>query len=388
MAIERRAIRVAYVINEMIVGGTQTHLRQVLRLLDRPRFDPLLVCLSGRGALLEDVRELGVPVFCPQASLGFQGLSLAKRVIAVARLLRQQQVKLVHNYLLRANLVGSLAARTARVPLVLCSTRGCHELRGGQLLAAKIGNALADKVMVNANAVREFVHEHEGCPREKMFVVPSGIDTGRFSPLKSGGFKTRLGIPEDRIVIGTVTRQRIRKGVEEFVRAVADLAHDDSRVHGLVVGEVEEVGELRALMQELGVERKLTLAGRRQDMPEIYSAMDVYVLSSHDEGMSNALLEAMAMERPVVATDVGGTGEVVEHGSTGILVPPKDWKALAAALRGIIAEPSRWHEFGRRGRAKVEQRFSAFAMVRKIERVYAELAYERGLLTRDELLAA
>lgn len=388
MATGRPPIRIAYVINEMVVGGTQTHLRQVLRLLDRQHFDPFLVCLSGRGALLQDVHDLGVPVFSPGASLGFQGLSLARRVVALTRLLRQQRVEIVHNYLLRANLVGSLAARMARVPVVLCSTRGCHELHGAQLMAAKIGNALADKVMVNAVAVRDFVHEHEGCPREKMFVVPSGIDTGRFSPFSSGGFKTRLGIPEDRLVIGTVTRQRIRKGVEEFLRAVAELWRSDSRIHGLIVGEVEEAGELAALVQELGMRDNLTLAGRRQDMPEVYSAMDIYVLSSHDEGMSNALLEAMAMERPVVATNVGGTGEVVEHGSTGILVPPRDWQALASALRGMIAQPELWREFGRRGRTKVEQCFSAAAMVRQIERVYTELACERGLLTREAKVAA
>lgn len=388
MAMRRKPLRIAFVINEMVVGGTQTHLRQVLRLLDRENFDPLLVCLSGRGVLLEDVRALGVPVFCPGATLGFQGLNLAKRVIALARLLRQQRVEIVHNYLLRANLVGSLAARLARVPVVVCSTRGCHELHGGQLLGAKIGNALADKVMVNAVAVREFVHQHEGCPREKMFVVPSGIDTQRFSPLPSGRFKERLGIPEDRVVVGTVTRQRVRKGVEEFVRAVAEVGRNDARVHGLIVGEVQEASELGVLVQQLGMEEKLTLAGRRADMPEVYSAMDIYVLSSHDEGMSNALLEAMAMEKPVIATDVGGTGEVVDDGSTGILVPPRDWLALASALRALVANPAIWREFGRRGRAKVEQCFSASAMVRHMEQVYTALACQRGLLAGDARLAA
>lgn len=123
-------------------------------------------------------------------------------------------------------------------------------------------------------------------------------------------------------------------------------------------------------------------------MPEVYSAMDIYVLSSHDEGMSNALLEAMAMEKPVIATDVGGTGEVVDDGSTGILVPPRDWLALASALRALVANPAIWREFGRRGRAKVEQCFSASAMVRHMEQVYTALACQRGLLAGDARLAA
>ncbi|GIW43739.1 MAG: glycosyl transferase family 1 [Candidatus Binatia bacterium] len=382
------SLRIAYVVNEMVVGGTQTHLRQVLRLLDRQRFSPILVCLSGRGALLEDVRDMGVRVICPAPSLGFQGLNLAKRVLATARVFRREGVHIVHNYLLRANLVGSLAARLARVPVVLCSTRGCHELHGAQLLAAKVGNALADRVMVNAVAVREFVHEHEGCPREKMFVVPSGIDTARFRPLPPGHFKARLGIPEDRLVIGTVTRQRIRKGVEEFLRALAEVRHVEPRAHGLIVGEVEETGELADIVRSLGIESHLTLAGRRQDMPEVYSAMDMYVLSSHDEGMSNALLEALAMGKPVVATNVGGTGEVVEHGKTGLLVPPKDWQALARALERLLAERERWTEMAEAGRATVERRFSARAMVQDMERVYLALAERRGLRKKGEKLAA
>ncbi|MCX8072602.1 MAG: glycosyltransferase [Candidatus Binatia bacterium] len=388
MRAANRPLRIAYVINEMVVGGTQTHLRQVLRLLDRRDFDPTLICLSGRGALLEDVRRLGVPVFAPGARLDFQGLSLARRVVALARLLRQQRPDIVHNYLLRANFVGSVAARLARVPVVVCSTRGCHELHGAHLIAAKIGNALADRVMVNALAVREFVHEHEGCPREKMFVVPSGIDTGRFAPLPGSGFKSRLGIREHCIVIGTVTRQRIRKGVEEFVRALAEVARKEPRLHGLIVGEVDDTGELRRIVAELGVEEKLTLAGRRDDMPEVYAAMDLYVLSSHDEGMSNALLEALAMEKPVVATDVGGTGEVVEAGKSGILVPPKDWRALAAALTEMLSKRPRWPEMGKSGRARVEQHFSAQAMVREIEEVYRQLAADRGVVRGQQPLAA
>jgi len=381
-------IRIAYVINEMVVGGSQTHLRQVLRLLDRERFEPILVCLSGRGALLEDVRALGVPLFAPAAQLGFQGMHLARRIMATARVFRDQRPVIVHNYLLRANLVGSVAARMARVPVVLCSTRGCHLLSGGQLLAAKIGNALADKVMVNAVAVREFVHEHEGCPREKTFVIPSGIDTERFSPLPLEDYKQRLGIAPDRIVVGTVTRQRIRKGVEEFVRAIAAVAQYEPRVHGLIVGEVEEQGEFRAIVQDAGVADRLTLAGRRQDMPEVYAAMDIYVLSSHDEGMSNALLEALAMEKPVVATDVGGTGEVIESGKTGLLVPPKDWQALARTLGSILQQREIWKEFGKAGRKTVVERFSAHSMVRAMERVYVELAESRGVRAAPRQLAA
>jgi glycosyltransferase involved in cell wall biosynthesis len=375
-----RPLRIAYVVKSMVVGGSQTHLTQVLRLLDRDRFDPVLYCLTGEGVLLETVRGLGVRVQAPAARLSFKGAALVTRMVALARALRQERAAVVHNYLLRANLVGCVAGRLARLPVVLSSKRGCHERRGFELVSAKVANALSHRVMVNAEAVREFVHANEGCPMDKMTVIPSGVDSDRFRPLAGAGFKARLGLPEDGPLIGIVTRMRVRKGVEEFIRAFGRVRQSHPDAHAGIVGEVDLDDELQALVRALGLEQHLSLLGRRSDMPEVYSAFDVFVLSSHDEGMSNAILEAMAMEKPVVATDVGGSGEVVRHGQSGLLVPPKDPEALAGAISEVLAQPARAREMGRLGRRIVEDSFSAHAMVRQMERMYLDLAVARGVL--------
>jgi glycosyltransferase involved in cell wall biosynthesis len=372
-----RPLRIAYVIKSMVVGGSQTHLVQVLRLLDRSRFDPVLYCLTNEGVLLERVHDLGVRVEAPAAAAGFKGAGLLKRIAALVPALRRQRPDIVHNYLLRANLVGSISARLAGVPVVLCSKRGCHERRGFELVSAKIGNYLADCVPVNAQAVRDFVHENEGCPLEKMVVIPSGIDTARFHPLPEAPFKAWLGLPPEAPVIGIVTRMRVRKGVEEFVRAIALVRERLPRVHAAIIGEVEPDEGMGRLLETLGLRQHLTFLGRRSDMPEVYSALDVFVLSSHDEGMSNAILEAMAMEKPVVATDVGGTGEVVRHGASGRLVAAKDPAALAGAICEVLANPADAVAMGKVGRCIVEERFSAQAMVRQMERLYLELMARR-----------
>jgi glycosyltransferase involved in cell wall biosynthesis len=375
-------LRIAYVIKEMAVGGSQTHLLQVLRFIDRERFAPIFFCLSGEGALLERVRALDVPLVSPPPGGAFKGMALVSRVASLASQLRAQRPDIVHNYLLRANLVGSIAARLARVPIVLCSKRGCHERRGYELVAAKVGNFLADRVTANATAVRDFVHDNEGCPLSKMVVIPSGIDTTRFQPLPTADFKAKIGVPSDCIVVGAVTRQRLRKGVEELIRAIALLRRDRPQVHGVIAGEVDADDDVGPLLDSLGLRGHLTLLGRRSDMPEVLSAFDVFVLSSHDEGMSNALLEAMAMEKAVVATDVGGTGEVVRHGSTGLLVPPRDPEPLARAIGEVLDDPERAREMGRRGRQVVVEHFSAAAMVRQMQDLYLELARDRGVLSR------
>ncbi|MEO8601642.1 MAG: glycosyltransferase [bacterium] len=364
--------RILYTVNRMDVGGSQTHLLQVLRLLDRTRFEPLLCCLTGKGSLLETARATGATVI----SGGLGGLKSPRAMTALARLarfMRREQLDVVHNYLLRANVVGTLAARAARVPVVLTSKRGCHERRGLELAGARLSNHLADCVTTNANAVRAFVHDNERCPLEKMVVIPSGIDSDRFAPLPPGDYKQRLGMPADAPVVGIVTRMRVRKGVEEFLRAMAEVRRRHPAAHAVIVGEVSLDAELAAMVAASGLGDHLHLLGRRADMPEVLSAFDLFVLSSHDEGMSNAILEAMAMRQPVVATDVGGTGEVVQEGRTGYLVPPRDAAALAAAIGRVLDDPAGARLMGVRGREVVVEQFSARAMVRQMETLYTQL---------------
>lgn len=369
--------RVLYTVNRMDVGGSQTHLLQVLRLLDRERFEPVLCCLTGEGALLEAARDTGATVI----GGGLDGLKSPGAAAALARLaaaMRRRQIDVVHNYLLRANVVGSLAARLARVPVVLTSKRGCHERRGLEMAGARLSNRLADCVTANAEAVRQFVHAHEGCAIEKMVVIPSGIDTDRFAPRPGGDHKQRLGLPADAIVVGSVTRMRVRKGVEEFLAAMGRICRQRPAVHVVIAGEVELDDEVGAMVASAGLEGRLHLLGRRSDIADVLSAFDVFALSSHDEGMSNAILEAMAMERPVVATDVGGTGEVVVEGKTGHLVPARDVEALAAGIERVLGDPQRGRQLGVRGRQVVVERYSARSMVRQMEALYTRLLAARA----------
>jgi glycosyltransferase involved in cell wall biosynthesis len=372
-------IRVLYTITWMEVGGSQTHLLQVFRLLDRARFAPMLYCLTGKGALLDASRDTGTPVFDGGVAGGFKSSRMLSAVIRLARFMRRERVDVVHNYLLRANVVGTLAARLARVPVVLCSKRGCHKRYGMELAGARLSNWLADRVTANSNAVREFIHANEGCPIEKMVVIPSGIDTDRFQPLAPGDYKRRLGLDPKRPVVGSVTRMRVRKGVEEFFRAMIAVRERRPDVQTVVAGDMELDAEMRALVRDSGLEPHLWLLGRRSDIPEVLSAFDVFVLSSHGEGMSNAILEAMAMERPVVATGVGGTNEVVCHGQSGRLVPARDPLALASAITDVLGTPGRWAAMGQLGRRIVVEQFSARSMVRQMEDLYASVLRERGV---------
>lgn len=380
----RSRLKIVYTINRMDVGGSQTHLLQVFRLLDRERFEPVLYCLSGEGNLLEQARETGVRVVDGGVRVGFRSARVIPATLRLARMFRKEDADIVHNYLLRANAVGSVAARLAGVPVVLASKRGCHEMRGWELRGAQLGNALADCVTTNADAVREFVHDDESCPLEKMVVIPSGVDTDRFRPSTGADaraasfYKERLGLRPADPVVGIVTRMRVRKGVEEFLAAMIDVRRRHPGAQAVIVGEVELDDELREMVAAGGMTEDLHLLGRRSDMPEVLASFDLFVLSSHDEGMSNAILEAMSMEKPVVATDVGGTGEVVREGVSGRLVPPRVVAPLADAIADVLADPEGMIRMGREGRAIVVDGFSARSMVRQMEALYEKLVRAKG----------
>jgi glycosyltransferase involved in cell wall biosynthesis len=339
----------------------------------------MLCCLTGEGALLDAARETGVPVLDGGMRSGFQPHQTFLAARRLASMLRRERVEVMHNYLLRANIVGTIAARLARVPVVLASKRGCHERRGVELAGAKLSNWLADRVTANAEAVRDFVHDNEGCPKDKMVVIPSGVDTDRFQPLAEADYKPRLGLDPNRPVVGVVTRMRVRKGVEEVLRAMQLLRERFPGTQAANVGEITLDVELQRLVHGSGLGEDLHVLGRRTDMPEVFAAFDMFVLSSHDEGMSNAILEAMSMELPVVATDEGGTGEVVRHQKSGLLVPAKDPLPLADAMIELLSDPSRGRAMGRLGRQIVVDGFSARSMVRQMETLYVSLLRERGV---------
>ena len=183
-----------------------------------------------------------------------------------------------------------------------------------------------------------------------MTVIENGVDTQRFSESHDRrAIRPRLGLPEDCYLIGTVGRLHPVKGYADLVAALGRLAHmNGDPPHVMIAGYAPPEEEQRLLQQarELHVEHLLHLLGRRDDVPEVLAAMDVFTLPSHSEGMPNALLEAMAAGKPSVATRVGGCLEVMVDGETGVFVPPHSPEALADALAGLRADPTRAARLG------------------------------------------
>jgi glycosyltransferase involved in cell wall biosynthesis len=379
-------IPVAYVIPRMSIGGAQTHLLQVLRLLDRRRFAPVLCCLATDRndsiQLLDRVRELDVPVL--DARVRDTANSLARphsilQMARVARELRRHHVRIVHSYLFHANWFGTLAARLARIPVTIVSKRSMDVYpRARDRWACRLVNRLADSVTAVAGAVRDHTHAVEGCPLEKIVVIPNGIDLEAVpGPTLLDGRAPALGVGERDAVVGTITRLVWKRGHEELLQAAALIQRAEPSAKLVVVGD----GPLRRSLEDqahrLGLNGGVRFLGAVPHAARLLPRFDVFVLSSVLEGMSNALLEAMAAGRPVVATRVGGNPELVVDGQTGLLVPPRDAQALADAVIALLRDRQLARRMGEAGRRRVGAEFTLAAMVERMERLYGDLLERR-----------
>jgi len=364
--------RIAFFAPWLQTGGTQRHLQQVIGLLDPARFSTRVYTLRRGGEVEAELKAAGVPVVSLDvgASLGSPRAMVA--MVRAARMLRAEGVHVVHGYQWRPALVGAIVGRLARIPLLLAGKRSLTGTDARARLAWRMIGPRVDTIVTNADALRDEAKAHGVTARWE--VIPSGVDVERFrNGPATAEAKQALGLDPRRPVVGTVGRLEERKRQDHLLRAVrAMVAHGRPAPQVLLVGDGPLRGALEKEAAQLGLASAVRFTGELPDVRPALAAMDVFVLPSAAEGMSNALLEAMAAARPVVATAVGGTSEVVEDGRTGILVPPADVTLLALQLRGLLEAPGRGEFLGAAARRAVAQRFGASAMVRRLERVYAE----------------
>jgi len=201
---------------------------------------------------------------------------------------------------------------------------------------------------------------------QNVVTIHSAVDTERFCPReKSAAVLREFGLDSRTPVVGTVARIHRSKGFEHLLQAIAAVSRSNPQCRFLIIGKGRE--KLAAQLKALDIARHVITSGYREDVPQLLSIIDLFVLPSLREGLGTAILEAMAMGKPVVASRVGGIPEAVKHGLNGLLVPPADAPALAAAISRLLAAPDRCLEMGRRGRLRAERLFDQRVMIAKTE---------------------
>ncbi len=305
------------------------------------------------------------------------------RIVTLARVIRQVDPHIVHVNDFAPEAV--IAAIIARAPHVIV-TYHTPELRVRSnwrgIMLRSFARRGVRRWIFSSDMDRCTAILRRGIPPAKAAVVPFGIDPEVFSPDRTRPaheVREELGIAPEMLVVGTVGRLSPQKGHEVLVEAARlVLSAVNTPLIFVVVGDGESRSALERLIARDGLESSFRLLGARADIADLLGCFDVFVMSSWFEGLCLAVLEAMAMARPVVATRVGGIPSSVVPGETGVLVPPGDAEALAAAVTALLRNPQRARTLGAAGRKRVLERFTVNRMVEGVSRLYDKVLQGDG----------
>jgi glycosyltransferase involved in cell wall biosynthesis len=364
--------RVTVVTSRLDVGGTERHLTRILPLLQRRGIEVTLYVMERGGSLESELAAQGVRIEGPaRAAI----LHWPRATLQLAYFLRCQRPDVAHFFLPRPYVYGSLAAWLAGQRRRIMSRRSLTHYQASYPLLGKLERILHRRTLGmigNSQAVVDQLVLETGDAR-KVALIHNGIELP--AALAAAGrqrIRQALQIPNETLVIAIVANLVAYKGHRDLLQALA-LAQDElpQPWRLLAIGRDDGIGaELKRRAQDLNISKTISWLGERSDVGRLLAASDVFVLPSHQEGFSNALLEAMAANLPAIATTVGGNIDTVRDNETGILVHVGDSKGLAAAILRLAKDPMLRRRLGDAARLRVEQHFSLDACVERYEKLY------------------
>ncbi len=367
----RDDIRIVHVVHSLGVGGLENGVVNLVG-APQPGLSHAIVCLTTDGPLRSRLAP-GVDVY----TLGKKPGHDVRAFTRLVRRLREIRPDIVHsrNW---ATFDAVPAARLARVPVVIHGEHGrdISDPEGRNARRNRIRRALAPMVtrfVTVSHDLRRWLLTVVRIPAAKVVTICNGVDTDRFVEGDQAAARAALDLPLDRTIVGTVGRLDPVKDQAGLVQAFARVRRDHPGAVLVIAGDGPCRADLEALVGALGLDADVRLLGERKDVPQVLQAMDVFVLPSIAEGISNTILEAMATGLPVVATRVGGNPELVDDGTTGTLVEAGSPEALASAIAGYLADPGRRLAHGRASRRLAVARFGLSTMRQTYAGLYAAL---------------
>lgn len=366
-------MRILLLSTSMGMGGADQQLLSAAIGLRERGHEVLIVSLTPLGEMGARARAAGLHT----ESLGMRrGLPDPRGLLRLIRLVRARRPTVLHSHMLHANLMARAVRPFTRIPAVVSTIHNIYE--GGRLrmLGYRLTNGLVDHMTIISQAAADRFIRDRIVPRELLEVVPNGVDTERYRAVPAGTrdrLRHSLGLGAEFAWLA-VGRFEGAKDYPTMLRAFGRVQAERPETVLLLVGRGSLQAEIETLAGTLGLNGRVRFVGTREDVPEFMTVADAYVMSSAWEGMPMVLLEAGAAGLPIVATRVGGNREVVEDGVSGLLVPPSDDRALAAAMLRLMALPeAERRAMGARGRDHVRQHYGLDRVVDRYEAAYREV---------------
>ena len=357
--------RILHVIDSFDLGGAQEALVNLVAFADREKFAPEVATMHGRGVYWEKFRALGVPVY---------SLSPHKFVPLyfwnLLRLLLTRDFDIVHCHLIAANLVAKPLAALVGVPVRFNHDQANDEYRQRdklRLALDKLANRFSTHICAVSASIVEFLVKHESVPRERISLVHNAIDLLRFTPApeRRAEMRREWQLPLDAPVVAGIGRLNYQKNFTLFLEVAAEIARSHPQVVFVIAGTGPKERALRKLAGA-----NVRFLGFVADTPRLYDAVDFLLMPSRFEGLPMALLEAMAMRVPAIASRLDGIEEILENGADGLLATPSSKEEFVAHLRTLLDDPKRAADIADRAFQKVTAHFSADRMTREVEALY------------------
>jgi glycosyltransferase involved in cell wall biosynthesis len=360
-------VRVSFMIDRLSRAGTESQLLALIREVDRAKVSPSLVLLDGE----DDLSRALEPTDCPVLRLGVRRLASLTAVRAVRRLRafwREHQPDVLQVYFLDAAYLGAPAAKLSGVKTVIRVRNNLgYWLTPRHRALGRLVRPFVDVTLTNTEAGKQALVDGEGHRADRVQVLANGVDTAKFN---------RFMLPDTskkRVRVGCVANLRPVKNVDGLMRAARTALDRFPQLVFEVAGDGDQRAVLERLHAELGLGERFVLRGSVADVPAFLRSVEIAVLPSHSEGMSNALLEYMSAGRAVIATDSGANATLVRHRKDGLIVARDDKPALVDALGELLAHPVRAAGYGASARQRVEAEYSRDAMRRRFEEFYRRL---------------
>jgi glycosyltransferase involved in cell wall biosynthesis len=356
--------------NRFLLGGQERQTVLNVRTMDRSRFEPVVACLREDGELLVDLAELGLRPVVFDVGSSMLRPRTAIVIAQIARYLRAHGIALVHAQDLYTNTLGTLAARLAGVPSIVTRVDLNHSVVGYKRPVLGFVSRHADRVLVNALCIRDLAIR-EGVEPDRIVVVRNGLDLDAFD--RAARREPEPPAPEPGGIVCIANMHHPVKGQTDLLLAMKEVVRVRPDAHLVLVGDGVRRPHLERSARQLGIAERCHFLGHRLDGASILARASIAVSASYAEGISNAILEAMAARLPVVATAVGGSPEVVRDRYDGYLVPPGAPAPLARRLLDLLESAPRRRRMGENGRRMVEREFGIDQMRRSYDALYEDL---------------
>jgi len=382
MSPRRDKITVCHVAMADLWAGAEVQLAILLSHLSKMSDLEIIGIFFNEGRLAREVMDLGIKTHVILESR-YGPISILKQL---SDCFRHHPIDILHTHKYKDNILGAISSVCQRIRWRVRTIHGSPEPLGGfpavkakiyEIVDNGVNRWLVDRILAVSLDLRSQLTKHFGA--EKVICVHNSIDIGQMRVSGcAAGLRKELKLSEQEFVIGTIGRLMPVKGLNSFLKAARIICRQRPNVKFIIAGDGPLAGSLHAVAHECGVDKDVLFLGHRNDSHEILNLMDLFVLPSLSEGVPMALLEALALGRPVVASRVGGIPEVIEHGVNGLLVTPGSEEELARNCIALMDDYGSAQRLGEAGRKQVKEKFSAKIMAERVAEVYRSLVWNEG----------